>query len=73
MRNATSMALPDLERIVRRCEAALQAGTSTHRDVIDLIEAEREMLRRERRRDVAESGSTRTHRTTGGRSQALRL
>ena len=41
--------LTELEGIVRRCEAALFAGTSSHRDVVLLVDAEREILRRAQR------------------------
>ena len=41
--------LTELESIVRHCEAALFAGTSSHRDVVLLVDAEREILRRSRR------------------------
>ena len=41
--------LTELEGIVRRCEAALFAGTSSHRDVVLLVDAEREIVRRAQR------------------------
>ncbi len=37
-----------LEAIVQRCERAIFAGTSTHHDVVVLIESEQELLRRQR-------------------------
>lgn len=61
--------LAELEGIVHRCEAKLQAGTSSHADVVRLIEAEREILRREQQRSNASIRTTRTSRTgrsTGG-------
>lgn len=54
--------LTELEGIVKRCEAALFAGTSTHQDVIMLVDAEREILRRARRHFEA---SVRDSRATG--------
>ncbi len=40
----------ELEAMVTRYERALFAGTSSHRDVVKLIAAEREILRREAKR-----------------------
>lgn len=40
----------ELEAMVTRYERALFAGTSTHRDLVKLIAAEREILRREAKR-----------------------
>ena len=40
----------ELEAMVTRYERALFAGTSSHRDVVKLIAAEQEILRREAKR-----------------------
>lgn len=69
---AKHVPLTDLEATVRRCEAAVLAGTSTHADVLDLIEAEREIRRREQEREGRSGTATggthvsRTGRTTSG-------
>lgn len=39
----------ELRRVVNRCEARLFAGTSSHQDVLLLIEGEAELRRREAR------------------------
>lgn len=66
---AKRLPLTDLENTVRRCEAAVLAGTSTHRDVLDLIDAEREIRRREGEREAGSGTSTRgTHVSRTGRS-----
>ncbi len=40
----------ELQALVTRYERALFAGTSSHRDIVKLIAAEREILRREKKR-----------------------
>ena len=52
--------LSELEGIVQRCEAALFAGTSSHRDVVLLVDAEREILRRAQRHFEASVRQSRT-------------
>lgn len=47
MLNVTSLSSPQLAALVQRCEAALFRGTSSHRDMLLLTEAERELLERE--------------------------
>ena len=42
------MDLPQLKLVAESCERALLAGTSTHQDMMTLIEVEKELLRRER-------------------------
>jgi hypothetical protein len=37
----------ELKQIAEQCERALLDGTSTHQDMISLIEVEKELLRRE--------------------------
>ncbi len=37
----------ELDTLVRRCERTLQAGTSSHADMVSLVEAEREIMYRE--------------------------
>lgn len=59
----------ELEAMVTRYERALFAGTSTHRDVIKLIAAEREILRREAKRvrqTVREERTARTASSSDG-------
>ena len=56
--------LTELEGIVQRCEAALFAGTSSHRDVVLLVEAEREILRRAQRHFEASVRESRTSRSS---------
>lgn len=69
---AEQLPLSQLHSTVRRCEAALLAGTSTHRDILDLIDAEREILRREQSGDASKARTTdsscrsRTGRSTVG-------
>lgn len=49
----------ELHALVTRFERAVFAGTSTHRDVVELVAAEQEMLRRETtrvRRTLHEEG-----------------
>ena len=53
----------ELEALVTRYERAVFAGTSSHRDVVKLIAAEREILRREKsrvRKTVHEERDART-------------
>lgn len=70
--------LTELEGIVRQCESAVLAGTSSHRDVVVLIDAEREIQRRQRTRDLASvtesraSHATRSSSSTGG-ARSLRF
>lgn len=55
--------------MVTRLERALFAGTSTHRDLVMLIEAEREILRREAdrvRKTVQEERSARSASSSEG-------
>jgi len=40
----------ELQALITRYERAVFAGTSSHRDVVKLIAAEREILRREKKR-----------------------
>ncbi len=59
----------ELQAMVTRYERALFAGTSTHRDVVKLIAAERELLRREAKRmrqTVREERSARTASSSEG-------
>lgn len=49
MEKTERLSLNELEGIVHRCEAALFAGTSSHKDVVQLVDAEREIQRRQRR------------------------
>jgi hypothetical protein len=42
------MDMPQLKLVAEHCERALLSGTSTHQDMMTLIEVEKELLRRER-------------------------
>jgi hypothetical protein len=42
------MNMPQLKLVAEHCERALLSGTSTHQDMMTLIEVEKELLRRER-------------------------
>jgi hypothetical protein len=42
------MEMAQLKLVAEHCERALLAGTSTHQDMMTLIEVEKELLRRER-------------------------
>ena len=44
----TALSAGELEALVARCEGALFAGTSSHEDVVTLIDAEAELGRREK-------------------------
>jgi hypothetical protein len=47
MPDVTSLSSPQLAALIRKCEAALFRGTSSHQDMLLLTEAERELLQRE--------------------------
>ncbi len=57
-----------LEALVTRLERALFAGTSTHRDVVVLVEAEREISYREAKRMRQTVVEERRARTLSGES-----
>lgn len=58
--------IDELHGIVRRCESAIFAGTSSHHDLVALIAAEQEILRRERAGARAATGHSRSRPTITG-------
>ena len=70
----TTLSAGELEALVARCEGALFAGTSSHGDVVTLIDAEAELGRREReafKRFQRTEGLLKTSRTGTGDNGAL--